>query len=58
MAYPINGQTQVTLLLVLRPCVSCAGQLWACCNEHKLAALALVLKDLPYLGKTEVLLEA
>ena len=37
----------------------CVGlQLWACCNEHKLAALALVLKDLPYLGKTEVLLEA
>ena len=29
-------------------------QLWACCQEHKLACLSSVLKDMPYLGKTEL----
>ena len=29
-------------------------QLWACCQEHKLACLSSVLKDMPYLGKTDL----
>lgn len=29
-------------------------QLWACCQEHKLACLSSVLKDMPYLGKNDL----
>ena len=32
----------------------CLLQLWACCQEHKLACLSSVLKDMPYLGKTDL----
>ncbi|BDA40628.1 hypothetical protein COCOBI_01-2810 [Coccomyxa sp. Obi] len=28
-------------------------QLWACCAEHKQAALDFVLKDMPLMGKSE-----